>query len=203
MRWISMVLGAALLVAVAAQPAGAVRLDLPIIDVQGSPVMDITIVSNWGGGKVTQMTTDGWGRVRGEVPEGWHFCSVWWEGTHIESGVCNLTDDLSLLFKSRLHPPEADPRYVSYGNGHHGYAPVRPRIVLAGISEEEEAARRGVEFKFRSFPEETFRNPRAKREILARRELLIRWGVIGVLFADTFGLTGENRGGGGGDGDGE
>ncbi len=54
MRWISMVLGAALLVAVAAQPAEAVVVNLLVISALGNPVHGFTFVSNWPDGHPPQ-----------------------------------------------------------------------------------------------------------------------------------------------------
>ena len=95
MRWISGVLGAVLLAAVAAQPAGAVVVDMLVISTLGNPVPGFTFVSNWPDGHTTVNTTDATGRLNGDVPKGGHFCSVWLEALHIASGMCNFTDDTS------------------------------------------------------------------------------------------------------------
>jgi hypothetical protein len=100
MRKMIGIVGALLLLAMVAQPASAALTDLTIIDKQGIPVPDITISSNWGSGKITTLTTDSTGRLQGEVPKGWHPCSLWSGGDHVRSGVCIFTEDTSSLTQS-------------------------------------------------------------------------------------------------------
>jgi hypothetical protein len=75
MRWTA-AFAVAALAAILAAPAQATQVDMPFIDTRGNPLPGLTIVSNWGDGKVTQATTDSTGRFRAQVPDRWHYCSV-------------------------------------------------------------------------------------------------------------------------------
>ena len=196
MRWIPGILGAALLVAVAAQPASAVVVDMLIIDRQGNPVPGLTITSNWGDGKVTTLTTDATGRLQGNVPEGWHNCGTWSEGTHVASGGCNLTvtDD-----QSSLTPPPGE-----------GGTSTPPTSTSPPQTDAEKAASNAVDIEEevnRAHIEVGWRGTRTNT-----RALIIAitsygrgggtsaeakgWRAFGVYLADLFG-----RSGGGDDGD--
>ena len=87
MRWISGVLGAVLLAAVAAQPAGAVVVDMLVISTLGNPVPGFTFVSNWpdGPGLAGYEVQVG----KGKKPKDWRTVAKK-PGRKISSGVVAL-----------------------------------------------------------------------------------------------------------------
>jgi hypothetical protein len=212
MRWITRFIGAVLLVALAAQPAAAVDVDMPILGQQGDPVVGFTFAFNWPNGKVTVMTTDAYGRLKGDVPEGWHRCSVWLEALHLESGNCNLTEDMSQFFSeeeiiqfysSSETPLATAPHvaanlpvdtYIYNPQVRNWYPPQRPRIVLASkpVPFEGKAIRRKVSIK------------------MLRKTIVYSWGyasgdtkkgamggmLFGHMMSDLFGIIEENAGAG-------
>lgn len=196
MRWISMVLGAVLLVAVAAQPASAVVVNMLIIDTQGNPVQAITFASNWGN-KVTTLTTDATGRLKGDVPEGAHSCSVWSESTHVESGTCDFTTNRSSgtttsqsssSGTTETSPPQTDEEKAA--------------SKAIDIADELDSAVWSSVTGDKRTPYTRIIIIISSSSVLGGKTLEGQRGAaaFGVLLADLFGLTGG--GGDGGDGDG-
>jgi hypothetical protein len=189
MRWILRAFTTIMLVALMAQPVSAALTNLIIIDTQGSPVPDITISLNWGNGKTTTLTTDSTGRLQGEVPNGWHFCSIWSGGDHVGSGACIFAGNKNSLTQSSGTGKSATSETSIQDSNR-----ISPTPTTA-----EKAASSAVniveEFDWAGFAAflEIFGRPMSSREIMVYEA-----GGFGVLMADLFGLTGD----GGADGDG-
>ena len=161
MRWISMVLGAVLLVAVAAQPAGAGMVFATHWGFADAPKYATTatfmeIFLTHENGTVYRANTGAWGVTRVEVPDGiiW-YCRVYEEARLIVSWSCYIPVGEKALRKvlasaTRGTPPgalsflDALPWMRQGGGpdladlrGQNWYPPSQPRILLVGTPGEE------------------------------------------------------------------
>lgn len=208
MRWTAWILGTLLLTALAAQPAQAVQVDLTIIDTKGNALPGYTIVFNWPKGQTSSLTTDSTGRLHGDVPKGEHFCSLWAEGLHLASGLCNLTDAPGSEGNGGQRSGKAESSRTSGGQKSSGQA----NSIAPPPTASERAAARAVErAELTSYEKRKgtaasrlwwgFRGAPAGDHLIFLSGNRLGSYEFGVVLAQLFGLDGSGGdGGGGGDG---
>jgi hypothetical protein len=202
MRWLPRILGAVLLAALMTQPALAVVVNLPIIDRQGNPLPGLTISSSWGRGKTTTLTTDATGRLRGEVPEGTHFCSLWDGALHLASGLCNLTDNLVQQSATAAQERTGTTRTSSQPGKSIGPPPTAAEKAASSAVDQEDSMTMKTRITRAAgnlfwAPHESQQTPGNWLIALSKYKMGEGGGVFGVMLAQLFSLDGS-----GGDDDG-